>query len=329
MQNKQIWVHIFVQFYGYIFLDFDMYPYYNSINKSINHIFLKEVFYMSKSVYEMITERIIEQLESGIIPWEKPWSGVRSGAYNRISKRSYSLLNQMLLKNEGEYATFKQWSELGGKIKKGEKSEIVVFWKILPIEETQEDGTKVIKQVPLLKYINVFHISQVEGVEPLQKEMLNDIEPIEQAESILQDYWTREHITVEHIKGDKAFYSPMRDLIQLPLFEQFKDANEYYSTAFHESVHSTMKESRCNRAEERKDKLVAFGSEEYSKEELVAELGSASIMNMLGIETRKSFRNSSAYIQSWLRVLKNDVKFIVSASSKAEKAVNYILNIAE
>lgn len=284
---------------------------------------------MSKSVYEMVTERIIEQLESGVIPWEKPWSGVRSGAYNRISKRSYSLLNQMLLKNEGEYATFKQWSELGGKIKKGEKSEIVVFWKILPIEETQEDGTKVIKQVPLLKYINVFHISQVEGVEPLQKEMLNDIEPIEQAESILQDYWTREHITVEHIKGDKAFYSPMRDMIQLPLFEQFKDANEYYSTAFHESVHSTMKESRCNRAEERKDKLVAFGSEEYSKEELVAELGSASIMNMLGIETRKSFRNSSAYIQSWLRVLKNDVKFIVSASSKAEKAVNYILNIAE
>lgn len=284
---------------------------------------------MSKSVYEMVTERIIEQLESGVIPWEKPWSGVRSGAYNRISKRSYSLLNQMLLKNEGEYATFKQWSELGGKIKKGEKSEIVVFWKILPIEETQEDGTKVIKQVPLLKYINVFHISQVEGVEPLQKEKLNDIEPIEQAESILQDYWTREHITVEHIKGDKAFYSPMRDLIQLPLFEQFKDANEYYSTAFHESVHSTMKESRCNRAEERKDKLVAFGSEEYSKEELVAELGSASIMNMLGIETRKSFHNSSAYIQSWLRVLKNDVKFIVSASSKAEKAMNYILNITE
>lgn len=284
---------------------------------------------MSKSVYEMVTERIIEQLESGVIPWEKPWSGVRSGAYNRISKRSYSLLNQMLLKNEGEYATFKQWSELGGKIKKGEKSEIVVFWKILPIEETQEDGTKAIKQVPLLKYINVFHISQVEDVEPLQKEKLNDIEPIEQAESILQDYWTREHITVEHIKGDKAFYSPMRDLIQLPLFEQFKDANEYYSTAFHESIHSTMKESRCNRAEERKNKLVAFGSEEYSKEELIAELGSANIMNMLGIETRKSFRNSSAYIQSWLRVLKNDVKFIVSASSKAEKAVNYILNIAE
>ena len=282
---------------------------------------------MSKSVYEMVTDRIIEQLENGVIPWERPWTGVRSGAFNRVSKKSYSLLNQMLLKHEGEYATFKQWSDLGGKIRKGAKSEIVVFWKILPVVEEQEDGTKVVKQIPLLKYINVFHISQVDGVEPLPQEKLNDIEPIEQAESILQDYWTREHIAVEHIKGNKAFYSPMRDMIQLPLFEQFKDANEYYSTAFHESVHSTMKETRCNRADERKDKIVAFGSEEYSKEELVAELGSATIMNMIGIETRKSFRNSTAYIQSWLKVLRNDVKFIVSASSKAEKAVNYILNI--
>ncbi len=282
---------------------------------------------MSKSVYEMVTDRIIKQLESGVIPWEKPWTGVRSGAYNRISKKSYSLLNQMLLSKEGEWATFKQWTELGGKIRKGEKSEIIVFWKVLPVEEVQEDGTKIIKQIPLLKYINVFHISQVEGVKPLKKKELNDIEPIEKAENILKDYWEREQITVEHIKGDKAFYSPIRDYIQLPLFEQFKDANEYYSTAFHESVHSTMSERRCNRAEERKNKLVAFGSEEYSKEELVAELGSANLMNIIGIETRKSFCNSSAYIQNWLSVLRNDVKFIVSASSKAEKAVNYILNI--
>lgn len=282
---------------------------------------------MSKSVYEMVTERIIEQLESGVIPWEKPWTGVKSGAFNRVSKKSYSLLNQMLLQYEGEYASFKQWTELGGKIKKGSKAEIIVFWKVLPVEEAQEDGTKVIKQIPLLKYISVFHISQVEGVEPLQKEELHDIEPIEKAESVLLDYWTREHIKVEHIKGNKAFYSPSFDMIQLPLFEQFKNANEYYSTAFHESVHSTMKESRCNRAEERKNKLVAFGSEEYSKEELVAELGSANLMNIIGIETPKSFRNSSAYIQNWLSVLRNDVKFIVSASSKAEKAVNYILNI--
>ena len=280
---------------------------------------------MAKSVYEMVTERIIEQLEQGVIPWEKPWTGIRSGAYNRISKKSYSLLNQMLLKHKGEYATFKQWQDLGGHVRKGEKSEIVVFWKIQPIEEEKEDGTKEVKQIPLLRYFNVFHISQVDGVEPLSKDALNEIEPIEKAESILHSYWTKENITVEHVAGDKAYYSPSLDMIHLPLFEQFISANEYYSTAFHESIHSTMKESRCDRAEDRKGKLVAFGSNEYSKEELVAEIGSASLMNIIGIETNKSFRNSSAYIQNWLSVLKNDVKFIVSASSKAEKAVDYIL----
>ena len=280
---------------------------------------------MSKSVYEMVTDRIINQLENGVIPWEKPWTGIRSGSFNRISKKPYSLLNQMLLQHESEYATYKQWQALGGHVRKGEQSEIVVFWKIQPIEEEKEDGTKEVKQIPLLRYFNVFHISQVDGVEPLSKDELNDITPIEQAESILHDYWTKENITVEHIAGDDAYYSPSRDLIRLPLFEQFKDANEYYSTAFHESVHSTMKESRCNRAEDRKGKLVAFGSDDYSKEELVAEIGSANIMNILGIETTKSFRNSSAYIQGWLSKLRNDVKFIVSASSKAEKAVDYIL----
>lgn len=281
---------------------------------------------MGKSVYEMVTDRIIEQLKNGIIPWEKPWTGIKSGAYNRISKKSYSLLNQMLLKHDGEYATFKQWQDLGGHVRKGEKSEIVVFWKIQPVETENEDGTKDVKQIPLLKYFNVFHVSQVDDVKPLQTNDLKEIEPIEHADSILHDYWTREGITVEHVASDKAYYSPVLDIIHLPLFEQFKEANEYYSTAFHESVHSTMKESRCNRAEERKEKLVAFGSGEYSKEELVAELGSASLMNIIGIEAKRSFRNSSAYIQNWLSVLQNDVKFIVSASSKAEKAVKYILN---
>ena len=128
---------------------------------------------MSKSVYEMVTDRIIEQLENGVIPWKKPWTGVRSGAFNRISKKPYSLLNQMLLKFDGEYATFKQWQDLGGHVRKGEHSEIVVFWKIQPVEEEQEDGTKVVKQIPLLRYYNVFHISQVDGVEPLPQEAID------------------------------------------------------------------------------------------------------------------------------------------------------------
>ena len=282
---------------------------------------------MSINVYELVTNRIIEKLENNIVPWEKPWSGTIDGAFNRVSKKPYSILNQMLLKYDNEYASFKQWKDLGGHIRKGEKSEIVVFWKMYPIKEKQDDGTEIIKTIPLLKYINVFHISQVDGVEPLKQKVTHDIEPIDKAEKILNDYWNRENITIEHVKGDKAFYSPMFDKIQLPLFEQFKQSEEYYSTAFHESVHSTMKTSRCNRQEDRKGKVVSFGSEEYSKEELVAEVGSAQLMNMVGIETTKSFRNSTAYIQSWLKVLRNDNKFIVSASSKAEKAVNYILGI--
>lgn len=283
---------------------------------------------MSKNVYEMVTERIIEELEKGRIPWQKPWTGVRSGAYNRISKKPYSLLNQMLLGKAGEWASFKQWTELGGHIRKGEKSSFVTFWKVQEIEEIKEDGTKEIKQIPLLRYYNVFHISQIEGVEPLEMETLNTTEPIETAEKVFKDYVTREGIRVEQTASNKAYYSPTFDLIHLPLIEQFTRAEEYYSTAFHEATHSTMKESRCNRQEDRKGKLVAFGSEEYSKEELVAEIGSANILNLLGIETDHSFQNSTAYIQNWIKALRNDVKMIVSASSKAEKATKYILNEA-
>ena len=277
------------------------------------------------NVYEMVTERIIAELEKGVIPWEKPWTGVRSGAYNRVSKRPYSLLNQMLLKHTGEYATYKQWQDLGGQVKKGEKSEIVVFWKIFETEETNKDtGEKETKKIPLLRYYNVFHISQVEGVEPLAPEQLNDeVEPIEEADKIITDYITREHIEFTECRSNEAYYSPSQDAVVVPMKEQYKVINEYYSTTFHELTHSTGHKNRLNRLET--GAVAAFGSETYSKEELVAEIGSASLMNLLGIETVKTFRNSAAYIQSWLQVLRNDNKFIVSASSKAEKAVNYIL----
>ena len=280
------------------------------------------------NVYEMVTERIIAELEKGIIPWEKPWTGVRDGAFNRITKRPYSLINQMLLLHRGEYATFKQWSDLGGHVRKGEKSEIVVFWKILvQVEVSEETGEKEIKKIPLLRYYNVFHISQVDGVEPLAPEQLNDeVEPIEEADKIITDYITREHLNFIECKSNKAYYSPAADTVKVPLKEQYDLINEYYSTTYHELIHSTGHKNRLNRLQT--GAIAAFGSEDYSKEELVAEIGSATIMNMLGIETTKTFRNSTAYIQSWLQVLRNDNKFIISASSKAEKAVNYIMNQA-
>lgn len=284
---------------------------------------------MSVNVYQLVTDRIIEQLENGIIPWTKPWSGTLEGAYNRISKKPYSLLNQMLLQHDGEYATFKQWQDLGGHIRKGEKSEVVVFWKIQPYKDTDKEGNEIIKQIPILRYFNVFHISQVEGVEPLAtKDLKTDVEPIEQAEKVIEDYKTRENIQIIETLSNKAFYSPSMDYIQVPKKEQFENINEYYSTLFHEMTHSTMHEKRLNRKAEQKGN-AHFGSEEYSKEELVAEIGSATILSILGIETPKTFKNSSAYIQSWLRVLRNDNKFIVSASSKAEKSTKYILNIED
>lgn len=279
---------------------------------------------MKKSVYEMITERIIEELENGVIPWQKPWTGTKSGAYNRISNKPYSLLNQMILKHNGEYATFKQWSDLGGKIRKSEKSEVVTFWKIQQIEEINEDGEKTIKQLPLLRYYNVFHISQIDGVEPKEDLKISDLEPIEEAEKIKLDYMNREHLKIFEKVTNDAFYLPIQDYIQVPCKEQYQDIEEFYSTLFHEMIHSTGHKNRLNRPD--MQGIVRHGSEKYSKEELTAELGSAMIINILGIETEKSFKNSSGYIQDWLQVLKNDNKFIVSASSRAEKAVKYILN---
>ncbi len=276
------------------------------------------------NVYQMVTDRIIEELEKGVIPWNKPWTGVRSGAYNRISKKPYSLINQMLLKHNGEYATFKQWQQLGGHIRKGEKSEIIVFWKIYEKETTNDNGEKEIQKIPMLRYYNVFHISQVDGVEPLQ-EPFNDVKPIESADKVIIDYVAREHIDFQEIKSDKAFYNPSHDKVVVPLKEQYKNINEYYSTTFHELTHSTGHKTRLDRLTD--NKVAAFGSETYSKEELIAEIGSTTILNTLGIETNSTFKNSVAYIQSWLQVLKNDNKFIVSAAGKAEKAVNYILGI--
>ena len=277
------------------------------------------------NVYDMVTNRIIAELEKGKIPWQKPWTGIRSGVYNRITKRPYSLLNQMLLQHNGEYATFKQWQDLGGHIRKGEKSEIVCFWKIFESKENNPDTEEIeIKKIPLLRYYNVFHISQVEGVEPLTEEQLNDkVEPIEAGDKIITEYIKREHLKFVECKSNQAYYSPSSDTVVVPLKEQCQLINEWYSIAFHEISHSSGHKSRLNRIQT--GAISAFGSQDYSKEELVAELSSATLMSVAGLETPKTFRNSTAYIQNWLQVLRNDNKFIVSASSKAEKAVNYIL----
>ena len=274
------------------------------------------------NVYEIITARIIEQLEAGTIPWRKPWTGTSEGAYNRVSKKPYSFINQMLLEHTGEYATFNQWKNAGAKIKKGAKSEIVVFWKVQKKEEDQPDGTKKEIKIPVLRYYRVFHITQTEGVEPIDREKFAP-EPIAAADQLISKYTTREGIDYKEQAGDQAFYSPGFDQVRVPEKNQFPDTREFYSTVFHELTHSTGHKSRLNRFSS--DEPAAFGDESYSKEELIAEIGSAALCNMYGIETNATFQNSAAYIAGWLEKLRNDSQLIIAASSKAGKAVDFII----
>ncbi len=269
-------------------------------------------------IYAEITNRMIAEMEQGIIPWRKPW--MASGtAISHTTGKPYSLLNQLLLGRSGEYITFKQVKDEGGKVRQGEKSHMVVFWKWL---EKKDEKTDEVNRFPILKYYNVFHIDQCEGIKPKYlKENPTPANPDETAEKIVNTYVEREHIKLEHREGDSAFYNPRADMIVLPLLKQFTATVEYYGTAFHEMVHSTGHEKRLKRL----DATANFGKEEYSKEELVAEIGSAALLNRAGLETPESFRNNTAYVQNWLKALKNDKRVIVSAAGKADKAVTYIL----
>lgn len=294
------------------------------------------------NVYQMVTDRIIEQLEKGIVPWQKPWSGAGladGGAINYVTRKPYSLLNQILLGREGEYLTFKQVKDLGGDVKKGAKSGMVVFFTMMTTskkKQKDEDGNEVEitiineHHIPVLRYYHVFHIDDCEGIESKAAEIIaNDtLKPIERAENVINGYLSREKkLKFQNDKpsGD-AYYSPMRDAVVVPMMSQYQIVEEYYSTTFHELTHSTMPEYRCNRRGD-SDLIAAFGNDSYSKEELVAELGSAMLCNAVGIDCDKAFNNSVAYIQGWLKRLKNDNRVIVWASSKAEKAAKYIMGI--
>lgn len=282
---------------------------------------------MKKTGYEIITENIIEMLENGEIPWEKPWISVRgNGAYSGSTGKPYSILNQLMLKKPGEYLTFNEAKKRGGHVKKGAKASTVILskWKI--IEEEDDNGET--KKIPirLFRYFNVFHIDQCEGVKPRKEEKLfNENEPIQACEQLIKEYADRSGVRYIIEKSNRAYYRPSEDEIHLPVIEQFAQVEEFYSTAFHESVHSTGHKNRLNRIAEN----TVFGDEVYSKEELVAELGSAILCNELGIETVHTKRNNAAYIQAWLKALKSDKRMLISATEKAAKAVKLILNIED
>jgi antirestriction protein ArdC len=271
--------------------------------------------YRQKTVYEIVTEKIIDKLRDGVIPWRKPWNS--DPAQNWKSRRPYSGINALLL-DPGEYATWNQIKEAGGKVKKGAKGNIVVFWKLLDSKDDEDDK----KKIPFLRYYKVWEInSQVEGLESRRKEKRKHHDPIAEAEKIKEGYRDCPAIT---FGTSSAFYRPADDTISVPEISDFDKAEEFYSSLFHEMIHSTGHKDRLNRSGIAEK--AAFGSEKYSKEELVAEIGAAMLCGTAGIE-QVTLDNSAAYIKSWLRVLKEDSKLVVFAASAAQKAADYILGV--
>jgi antirestriction protein ArdC len=272
------------------------------------------------SVYEIVTSEIIKKLEKGTIPWRQPWTS-KGQAVSWYTQKPYRGINALLL-DPGEYATFNQIQAVGGKVKKGSKGHLVVFWKLQHVEEVNQAGEKVSKTVPLLRYYKVFEInSQCEGISSKRNEETFDHDPIVEAERIAEGYPNKPEI---NFAPGRAFYRPSTDLISVPPLNDYPKAEDYYATLFHEMIHSTGHSSRLNRLTT--EAAAAFGSESYSKEELIAEIGSAMLCGKAGI-VQATIDNSAAYCQSWIRRLQQDSRLIVMSSSQAQKAADHILGV--
>jgi antirestriction protein ArdC len=276
------------------------------------------------NVYEIVTEQVIKQLESGVAPWRKPWRC--EPPRNLVSGKEYRGINPFLLASQGYgsryWLTFNQANKLGGHIRKGEKSSIVTFWnigeeKIIRNAEGVERKSKPI----LLRYYNVFNVEQTEGI--ADKLGLGNAAPrvasIEQCEAIVSGMPNAPRME----QDGRAWYRPSNDTVGMPARALFNSAEEYYSTLFHELTHSTGHASRVGR--EGIEQLNTFGSESYSKEELIAEMGAAMLCGVTGIAPA-TIQNSASYLQSWITRLRGDSKLLVSAASAAQKAADFIRN---
>ncbi len=274
-------------------------------------------------VYTIVTNRIIEHLEKGVIPWQQPWTEAGLPK-NLISGKPYRGINVWLLNSlnysQNCFLSFKQVKDLGATVKKGEKAQEVIFWKWL---EKEDKETKETERIPLLRYYNVFNIDQCTGIpkEKLPQVIEGKIDPIEACEKIITEMPKRPDIRHnEH----SAYYNRAKDYINMPKVETFLSSEGYYGTLFHELVHSTGHHERLNRKELVNSK--GFLTEEYAVEELTAEMGTSYLKSYAGIPIEQ-LENNASYIESWLERLKNDKRFIVHASAQAQKATDFILNI--
>jgi antirestriction protein ArdC len=288
-------------------------------------------------VYSIITERIIEKLEAGTVPWHKPWRSV-GAPRNLVSKKFYRGVNVWLLTVQGYtspyWATMRQINELGGQVRKGEKATPVVFWKIYvdgvevkagePEPEVQEPEGQGRRRF-VLRYYSIFNTEQCElpatVTDRLALPEQRQLDSIEACEKILAGMPNPPEIV--HA-GDKAFYSPITDRVTMPPRCLFESADEYWATLWHETAgHATGHPKRLNRDSIRE--AAPFGSATYSAEEIHAEMAAAYLCGITGIANR-TIDNSAAYISAWLNRLRRDPKLIIHTAAQAQRACDYVLN---
>ena len=273
---------------------------------------------MSKAVYETVTAGIIEQLEKGCIPWVKPWKADSSADKNIDTQNAYRGVNRLILGMSSMakgysvpvWGTYDQWQKKGANVRKGEKGTQIIKYQPMAKGKDKDTGEDI--HYNLIKAYWVFNAAQVDGIEITAPETTEKpFNAVEQAEQRI----VKTGALISY-GGDAAFYAPSQDRIQLPHKSAFLSESNYYATAFHELVHWSGHESRCNR-----DLKGRYGNPAYAFEELVAEMGAAFLCSDYAIQGE--LRHAS-YIESWLKACRDDSKAIFKAAALAQKAVDFI-----
>lgn len=280
------------------------------------------------NLYEQVTSSILSSLRRGVVPWRKPWSTAASIPVNAVSGRAYRGVNVFLLAlapyTDHRWLTFKQVKEKGGSVRKGERSTLVVLWKFPEPKAGEEpEPTETKRPSPLLRYFSVFNAEQCEGLDlpEIHRSFEREHQRIERAELLVRSMPDPPTITES---GNAAWYRPSDDHVNVPPLKRFSSADSYYATLLHELGHATGHERRLNRTGVVGE--ILFGSGEYSKEELVAELTSAFCCATVSLDN-DLLEDSAAYIDGWLKVLKCDPKAMVIAAAQAQKAADYIRGV--
>lgn len=281
-----------------------------------------------RDIYQEVTDRVLEILERGVVPWKNPIRRKANGdgwPKNLSSGKRYHGINIFLLTfmnwqagySSDYWLTFHQAKEQGGSIRKGEKSSLVTFWKLY--EKADEATGKELK-LPCLRHYHVFNVEQCEGVTIPDVAEIEALEftPVEAAESIIMGYPDPPIINHE---GSRAFYRPFTDTITIAPREQFRDVESYYATLFHEAAHSTGHRKRLDR---QMDEPQPFGSPDYSREELVAEMAAGMLCGQAGIVVA-TIEQTASYIDHWKKSLSGDKRLVINAASAGQKAADWIL----